>query len=118
MAKIKPVNLESDTFSLMKADMTRSINHLLRQMQKFGSEEASLTVKLTVHLEEEELDDGGAGLVPTFEHKVTTSVQLKSDTKGKLAGEYVLDPDGKGGYNLKPMSGQMDMFEDEEEPVA
>ena len=42
---------------------------------------------------------------------MTTAVQRKDETKGKLPGEYVLDPDGNGGYNLKPLSAQMDMFE-------
>lgn len=114
MAAIKPINLESDTFSQMKQDVTRYLNHLLRLMQRYGEDKASLTLKLTVTLQEQELDDGNKGTVPTFEHKVTTAVQRKDETKGKLPGEYILDPDGNGGYNLKPLSGQMDMFE---EPV-
>ncbi len=111
MAAIKPINLESDTFAQMKQDMTKYINLLLRLMQRYGEEKAALTLKLTVSLTEQELDNGEKGMVPTFEHKVTTAVQRKDETKGKLPGEYVLDPDGNGGYNLKPLSAQMDMFE-------
>ena len=112
MAKIKPVNLESDTFAQMKQDMTTSINRLLRLMQRYDAGKASLTLKLTISLDEQELDGGEKGIVPTFEHKVTTTVQRKDETDGKLPGEYVLDPDGNGGFNLKPLSGQMDMFEE------
>lgn len=111
MAAIKPINLESDTFSQMKQDMTKYLNLLLRLMQRYGEDKATLTLKLTVTLEEQELDNGDKGTVPTFEHKVTTAVQRKDETKGKLPGEYVLDPDGNGGFNLKPLSSQMDMFE-------
>ena len=113
MEKIKPVNLESDTFAQMKQDLTMSINLLLRLMQRYGEDKAGLTLKLSVSLTEQELDNGDKGVVPTFEHKVTTAVQRKDETKGKLPGEYVLDPDGKGGYNLKPLSSQIDMFEEE-----
>lgn len=115
MSKIKPINLESDTFAQMKQDMTQYLNLLLRLMQRYGEEKATLTLKMTVTLEEQELDDGCKGLIPTFEHRVTTSVQRKDETKGKLPGEYVLDADGKGGFNLRPMSDQLDMFEDQEE---
>ena len=111
MANIKPINLESDTFAQMKKDMTEYLNLLLRLMQRYGEEKASLTLKLTVSLTEQELDNGEKGTVPTFEHKVTTAVQRKDETKGKLPGEYVLDPDGNGGFNLKPLSSQIDMFE-------
>ena len=109
--KIKPINLESDTFAMMKEDMTTYLNLLLRLMQRYGEEKGSLTLKITVSLTEQELDSGESGTVPTFEHKVTTSVQRKDETKGKLPGEYVLAQDDKGGYTLKPLSSQIDMFE-------
>ncbi len=112
MAKIKPINLESDTFEQMKKDMTASINRLLRLMQRYDNDKASLTLKLTVTFEEEELDDGNTGIVPTFEHKITTTVQRKDDIDGKLPGEYVLADSKNGGFELRPISGQIDMFEE------
>lgn len=114
MSKIKPVNLESDTFAQMKQDMTAQINRLLRQMQKYNAEKAAVTVKLTVSLEEEELDDGVKGVIPLFEHKVTSTVQIKNQAEGKLGSEYVLTERPDGTYELRPISGQLDMFE---EPV-
>lgn len=112
MAKLKPINMDSDTFVIMKQDMTTSINRLLRHMQKYHAEKASLTVKLTVTLEDEELDNGDQGIVPTFEHKVSFTVQIKDESSGKLAGNYVLEEDGKGGYTIRPLTEQMDMFEE------
>ena len=114
MAKIKPVNLESDTFAQMKEDMTASINRLLRLMQRYDADKAALTLKLTVSFDEQELDNGERCTVPTFEHKVATTVQRKDETDGKLPGEYFLEANGNGGFNLKPLSEQLDMFE---EPV-
>lgn len=115
MAKIKPINLESDTFAVMKMDMTTSFNRLLRHMQKYNAKEATLTVKVKVSLEDQELDNGEQGLVPSFEHKVSTSVQIKDENSGKLSGNYVLEEDGKGGYVIRPITDQMDMFEEKVE---
>lgn len=114
MAKIKPINLESDTFAMMKRDMTASMNRLLRHMQKYSAEDGTMTVKIKVSIVNQELDDGCQGNVPTFEHKVTTAVQIKDESSGKLSGNYVLEEDGKGGYVIRPLSEQMDMLE---EPV-
>lgn len=112
MASIKPINLEGDTFAQMKQDMTASISRLLRLMQRYGAEKAAVTLKLTVSLEEQELGSGEKGTVPTFEHKVTTTVQRKDEVAGKLPGEWTLEPDGSGGFNLKPLPDQMDLFEE------
>ena len=80
-------------------------------MQKYGAEKAALGVKLTISLEEQDLDDGTKGIVPTFEHKVTSTVQRKDELDGRLGGEYVLADDEQGGHVLRPI-GQMDMFEE------
>ena len=38
--RIKPVNLEADTFAQMKEDLTTSLNRLLRLMQRYGEKKA------------------------------------------------------------------------------
>ncbi len=112
MAQIKPITMASDTFDQLKNDMTNSLNRLLRNMQDYGADKASMTVKLTVSLTDQELDNGEQGTIPTFEHKVSSSVQIKDETDGKLGGEYTLEDDGKGGHVLRPISAQIDMFEE------
>lgn len=114
MATEKPITMESDTFAAMKQDITVSLNRLLKNMQEYGSDKAALTVKLTVTLEDQELDNGEQGTVPKFEHKVSSTVQIKDETEGELDGNYILEDDGHGGHVLKPLSQQMEMFE---EPV-
>ena len=113
MANVKPITMESDTFSQMKLDMTTTLNRLLRNMQEYGSDKAALTLKLTVTLEDQELDNGEQGTVPKFEHKVSSTVQIKDETEGELGGQYVLEDDGNGGHVLKPLSQQMEMFEEQ-----
>ncbi len=113
MAKIKPINMDSDTFAVMKQDMTTCLNRLLRHMQKYGAEKGTMTVKINVSLEDQELDNGEQGAVPTFEHKVATTVQIKDESSGKLSGNYVLEEDGKGGFVIRPLVDQMDMFEEQ-----
>ena len=94
MATEKPITMESDTFAAMKQDMTVSLNRLLKNMQEYGSDKAALTVKLTVTLEDQELDNGEQGTVPKFEHKVSSTVQIKDETEGELDGNYILEDGG------------------------
>lgn len=112
MSAMKPVTMASDTFDQLKTDMTRSLNKLLRNMQEYGSDKASMTVKMTVTLEDQELDNGEHGTVPKFEHKVSFVVQIKNETEGELSGEWILTNDDSSGFVLKPM-GQIDMFEED-----
>ena len=120
MAKIKPINMDSDTFAELKKDMNAAINQLLGNMQEFDSKKSALTVKLTISLEDKEIgNDGRDVVVPKFEHKVSFTVQAKGEKNGKLEGDFILENDGKGGYVIKPLSMQMDMLEvaEEEEPL-
>ncbi len=109
----KPINMDSNTFYTLKADMTDELNKLIRVMQGINAEDATMTVKITLHLE-----PGDFGDVPTVKHKVTTSVTRKSEKAGEMDGEYVIEDDGEGGHYLKPLSSQMDMMEEYEEEEA
>ncbi len=106
----KPINMDSNTFYSLKADMTEELNKLIRVMQGINADDATMTVKISLHLE-----SGDYGDVPTVKHKVTTSVTRKSEKAGEMDGEYVIEDDGEGGHYLKPLSTQMDMMEEYEE---
>lgn len=115
MAKIKIIDMESDTFSKLKQDMTDGLNRLITNMESYGSDEASLTVKVKIKFEDQCLDDGKSVTVPSFEHKVSYAVQIKREAEGKLEGMYSLEEGEKGQYRLKPLNDQMDMFEEMDE---
>lgn len=113
MAKIKPVTMESETFKQIKEDMTTTLNRLLRRMQSFHADEASLTLKISIELSEEDTGDG-TGIVPVFKHTVASAVQVKDKKQGEMGGDYTLEEDGSGGYNLKPIIDQTSMLEEAE----
>ena len=112
MERNMPVNLESNTFEAMKADMTAALGGLLRLMQTYGESKGQLMLRLNVNLESG-MDNGEKVVVPYFEHKVTTTVQRKDELGGQMGGDLTLVKDPLGGYVLRAFSGQVDMFSPE-----
>ncbi len=112
MERNLPVDLESNTFEKMKADMTMALSGLLRLMQAYGEDKGQLTLRLNVSLERG-MDNGEAVAVPYFEHKVTTTVQRKDELGGQMGGDLMLVKDPLGGYVLRAFSGQVGMFDQE-----
>lgn len=112
VAKIKPVDFESDTFKEMKNDMMGELNQLLRQMERHGSEDGVMTVKIVVTTEEKELDDGLKHTVPTFAHRIKTGFTVSQTKEGKLAVDYVLKRNPQGMYQLELLTEQLDMLEE------
>lgn len=112
MAEIQKINMESDTFQIMKNDMSIGITELLRNMQEFGVDEAEMSVNLTITLRDDSVKVGNQTrpvTVPVFKHKVSYTVQSKSVTEGKLQENVSLEPNGHGGYQLVPLSEQLRM---------
>ncbi len=112
MIKIQPISMEADTFELMKRDMTDTMNDLLRNMQEYGENEATMTLKMNISLENQRMDNDEIVTVPIFKHKITFNVQIKIEKSGMLGGGYTLESDGKGGYYLRKVVEQVDMFGD------
>ena len=113
--KVKPIDFDSETFKQMKNDMTGELNQLLRQMERHGSEDGVMTVKIIVKTEEKELDDGNKHTVPSFEHKIKTGFTVSQTKEGKLAGDYVLKKNANNTYQLELLTEQLDMLEEEVE---
>ena len=111
--KVKPLSMESDTFADLKKDMTSALNTMVETMQECGVDKAAMTVKLVVTLEDKELDEGKSKTCPKIEHRVSYITQVKNEKKGELAGDYTLEGDGKGGFVLRVLTDQLQMFEGE-----
>ena len=111
--KIKPITLESDTFRRLKHDLTKAMQCLLANMEKYRSDEATLTCKIKISTEEKDLGQGDE-LVPSFTHKITSTVQIKDERTGALMGDYALEKDKTGSYALKVYTEQLEMFDDED----
>ena len=110
--KIKPINFTSDTFKGMLSDMSKQMNELLRNMEKHGSNDGVMTVKIPVHTEDKELDDGKEHTVPTFKHKIKTTFPITSESEGAMEGDYVLNRGQDGQYKLELLTEQLDMLEE------
>ncbi len=109
---IQKIDMQSDTFQILKNDMSIGINELLRNMQEFGVDEAEMTVKLKIVLTDESYQHDGkctSVTAPVFKHKVSYTVQSKAETEGKLQGDFCLEHNGSGGYQLVPLSEQLRM---------
>ena len=107
---IQKIDMQSDTFQILKNDMSIGINELLRNMQEFGVDEAEMTVKLKNTLNDDSIKKEEKSIpviVPVF--KVSYTVQSKAETEGKLQDDFVLEGDGYGGYKLVPRSEQLRM---------
>lgn len=98
-SNVMPVNMESEALENLKRDMDLLITRTLMAMQKWDNNEAAITVKLTINLEDAAAEDGKGGMraviVPRFEHKVSAVLQAKSEIKGRAneSCELVFDPD-------------------------
>lgn len=113
--KAKPIDFDSETFTQMKTDMTGELNQLLRQMERHGSDDGVMTVKVIVSTEEKKMDDGLKHTVPTFEHKIKTGFTVSQTKEGKLAGDYILKKNDNNTYQLELLSEQLDLLEEEVE---
>ena len=102
----KPINMQADTFDKLKNDMTVAINTLLARMQAFGSDEATMTVKLDVEF----LSSATGDTIPVFRHNIKSTVQVKDEVNGSLDENYALERDEDGLYELRELYQQQTLF--------
>ena len=115
MSKVKPIDFRSDTFGYLLDDMTESFNKLLRDMEAHGSDDGVFNIKIPVHLEDRKLEDGVEHTVPQIKHKIKSGFQVVNEAEGEMDGEYVLEKNEDGNYQLSLFSEQLDMLEDDED---
>lgn len=98
-----PLSLSSDTFNSMKTDFDMLLRKLITEMERREEEDATINIKVAVHLEQDQARDFEAGnydamrdiIKPTFKHEITTVLQVKDKKSGSLGGnlEMVWDRD-------------------------
>ena len=113
MDYIKELNFDSDTFENMKRDMNFVLQRLLGNMQDYGTDEGSMTLKIEVTMKRETIpnfDPDISGTVreiskPAFKHKVTSAVKINDEKSGNLEEEMELYMDEETGvYKLRPIA--------------
>lgn len=124
MQKPMVLNLDSDAFNAFKSDFNMILQNTIATMQQKGVEDASITVKFDILLLQQANPNVDAPdsigerdiTSPTFKHKVTASMKIKSEKGGYVGGpnyELVWDKD-KRDYVIKPIKdNQTSIFDDD-----
>ena len=114
----KPMNLslEGEAFAPLKKDFDNIIERTIGNMQMKATEEAVITVKLSVSLEKSTVStaDGVREIIkPMFKHDVSSVMQLKDKATGQSNGKCKLEWDeDEGRYVLKDIDDdQISMFD-------
>lgn len=120
---ILKLNINSNAFESMKADFDKVLKRTLVNMQNKESDEATLTLKLSISLTEMEVPDFESASPnamrkihnPRFDHKVSSVMQIKTEESGHLKGEYELVWDEEAqDFVMKPIDdGQRTLFDDD-----
>lgn len=124
MSKPMVLNLESEAFNAFKSDFNMILRNTLSTMQQKEVEDASISVKFDVSLIQQanpNLDapdsHGERDITsPTFKHKITANMKIKSEKGGYVGGpdyELVWDKDAKD-YVMKSIKDtQTSIFDDD-----
>ena len=114
--------MKGDAFNGIKSDFDKVFRKTLGNMEKQESHYAEITVKVKISLEEEEVTDYTVTthkayrnvIVPKFEHKISSVLQIKDEVTGALKGRYELIWDKeRGQYVMCEISdGQTSIFDD------
>lgn len=112
------LTLESDTFAVLKKDFDGILSNTLGNMQTRGAEDATLTLKLSISLENTSVNIRGENTDitrPSFKHDISSVMQIKDKKTGSLAGDYQLVWDEEEGkYVMKQIdNGQISLFNDD-----
>lgn len=105
---LKEIDMNSDTFDAIKTGMTLHIKDLLRQMDKYGTSEGSVSVKIDVTL----MPCKDGDMIPFFKFKVASAVQIKDESKGTMGGNCTLVRADDGHHQLAFGNDQVSMFDE------
>lgn len=109
--------IENDMFMDLRAGFNKILGRTLGSMKRKGSDNAELTVKLSIGLTEEYSDDNECVYRPDFKHKVSSILKVKDEISGRDSGEFTIVFDEETGECVARKTGldqiNMDEFEDE-----
>lgn len=119
---IKRLELECSAFDEMRGNFNAALQGTLAEMEAKQSDEATLTLKLSIAIitlsaPDPENPEGSRRIIqkPLIEHKITSAISIKHETKGTLEEECELAFDGSS-YILKPLAGvQGTIYDDGDE---
>jgi len=125
MFTVYPLTLSSDAFNALKSDFDQMLRQILLSMESKEAEEGSITVKLGISLMRDQIPDLSISaydaqrdiIKPKFDHKITSTIQYKSEKSGTLSGNYELVWDKSiNEWTMRPIdNGQTSLFDKKEQ---
>lgn len=115
----KYISLECDTFEALKEDFDKIMNDTLGNMEMKGAEDAVVTIKINVSLEKTQVRDNENDCFrditkPTFDHSVSSVLQIKSKRSGSLTGDEMLFDVSSNKYYIGKINDGQTSFMDED----
>lgn len=120
------LNMDSKVFTALKESFNASLRSTLMRMEKFAATEAKITITLDIDLADSHVPDHSRPqynaerdvVIPTFQHKVTSSIPVKDEIKGKTGGvgyELIWDRDTKSYYMVATKEvDQISLFDEDQ----
>lgn len=96
--KTHKLSITESIFEGLRTDFNAILTRTLHTMRSKGSDSAKINMELKISLEHDILEVGSAVFGketkeytnPKFEHKITSTIQIKDDVTGKIEGKYEL----------------------------
>lgn len=110
------LNIDSNAFEGLKRSFNAILKDTLETMGKKEVSNADITIKLSVDMQDFYFDElGRSAVVPIFEHKITSKMQVEDKISGKMGGNFELKQNAETGeyYLQKIKDGQTTMFDEE-----
>ena len=124
MNNINELFIESPIFDMARTNFNTVLQKLMRSIIDADTGEGTITLKVKVSMAKEAIPNYDPAIeaesriarIPTFDHNVTSSVQVKNEIKGTQNTEMELVWDEEAGcFILKPVANtsQRSMFDDD-----
>lgn len=121
MTNTLDLNIDSNAFEGLKRSFNAILKDTLETMGKKEVSNADITIKLSVDMQDFYFAElGRSAVVPIFEHKITSKMQVEDKISGKMGGSFELKQNAVTGeyYLQKIENGQTTMFDKEEKENA
>ena len=119
------LTLDSKVFNALKTAFNETLRRTLMNMEKYGSTDATINLKLEIEIAESYVKDTSRPqyeaereiTVPTFNHKITSAIPVKDEIKGKTGGfgfELIYDRDTRDYYMISTKDANQTSLFDED----
>lgn len=108
------LSLNGDTFQSLKDDFDGILARTVGNMEMKGADSATISIKLSISLKKSAVN-GREVTIPTFEHVISSVMQVKDKKTGSLSGDYeiVYDQDADTWLIRKIDNGQTSLFNED-----